>query len=92
METLMQFIRRVEDEVFQKAVYCLQYKEQFKAFPSIWVHQLTGDVRVGGSCLGQGYVSNYVTLLCDYGQKSRCPVSRKLIRKWIEGEVLLHAT
>lgn len=92
METLIQLIRRVEEDVFQKAVYCLQHKEQFKAFPSIWVHQLTGDVRVGGSSLGQGYVSNYVTLLCDYSQKTRYPVSRKLIRKWIEGEVLLHSS
>ena len=44
MLTLIDFIKNVEDEVFEKVLFYTRHQEDYGLLPMIWVHQLKGKV------------------------------------------------
>jgi hypothetical protein len=90
MITLIDFIRNVEDEVFEEVQNFSRNQKEVSASTSIWVHQLEGKVFFGEAPLKPGYVHQPVYKLCDMDKDLRWIPDKKAIKKWIEGEVLMH--
>lgn len=92
MMTLIDFIKNVEDEVFEKVQYYTRHQEKYGMCTDIWVHQIKGKVIFDDYPKKPGYVRKPVYMLCDLDTNLHHVPDKKAIKKWIEGEVLLHAS
>ena len=90
MITLMEFIKNVEDEVFEKVQHFTRNQKDYGPAPCIWVHQLKGKVLFDEIPMRPGYVRESVHRLCNLDGNLKWVPDRKAINRWIEGEVLLH--
>lgn len=90
MITLIDFIRNVEDEVFEEVQNFSRNQKEVSASTLIWVNQLDGRISFGESPLKPGYVHQPVYKLCGMDKDLKWIPDKKAIKKWIEGEVLMH--
>lgn len=91
MVTLIDFIKNVEDEVYEKVLFYTRHQEDYGLLPMIWVHQLKGKVVFNISPRGTGYAKLPVYKLCGIDNDLKWVPDKKAIKKWIEGEVLMHS-
>ena len=91
MLTLIDFIKNVEDEVYEKVLFYTRHQEDYGLLPMIWVHQLKGKVVFNISPRGTGYAKLPVYKLCGIDNDLKWVPDKKSIKKWIEGEVLMHS-
>ncbi len=91
MVTLIDFIKNVEDEVYEKVLFYTRHQEDYGLLPMIWVHQLKGKVVFNISPRGTGYAKLPVYKLCGIDNDLKWVPDKKSIKKWIEGEVLMHS-
>ena len=91
MVTLIDFIKNVEDEVFEKVLFYTRHQEDYGLLPMIWVHQLKGKVCFNDAPRATGYAHLPVYKLCNMNSELRWIPDKKAIKKWIEGEVLMHS-
>ena len=90
MITLIDFIKNVEDVVFEEVQNFSRNQKDVSASTLIWVNQLDGRVCFGDSPLKPGYVHQPVYKLCGMDKELKWIPDKKAIKKWIEGEVLMH--
>ena len=90
MITLMDFIKNVENEVFERVDYITKFRKDVLLSEIIWVHQLKGKVVTENSPSQIGFVHKHVSSLCILDRELRWIPDKKAINKWIEEEVLLH--
>ena len=91
METLARFIERVENRVLYFVTEYTDHQDTMYFGTDIWVHQLSGKV-VFDDCPGKpNYKRATVHALCKLGDDLRLVPDKKAIKKWVEGEVLLHS-
>lgn len=90
MLTLIDFIRNVEDEVFEKVQYYTRHQDAMDSCTDIWVHQINGKVLFDKYPTKPGYARKSVYMLCDLNKDLKRTPDKKAIEKWIEEEVLLH--
>ena len=90
MLTLIDFIRNVEDEVFEKVQYYTRHQDTIDVCTDIWVHQLNGKVLFDTCPSKPGFARRSVYMLCDLNKDLKRTPDKKAIKKWIEEEVLLH--
>ena len=90
MLTLIDFIRNVEDEVFEKVQYYTRHQDTIDGCSDIWVHQLNGKVLFNKYPTKPGYARKSVYMLCDLDKDLKRTPDKKAIKKWVEEEVLLH--
>ena len=91
MVTLIDFIKNVEEEVYEKVLFYTRHQEDYGLLPMIWVHQLKGKVVFNISPRGTGYAKLPVYKLCGIDNDLKWVPDKKSIKKWIEGEVLMHS-
>lgn len=91
MLTLIDFIKNVEDEVFEKVLFYTRHQDKFGLLPTIWVHQLKGKVTFDFPSRPSGYAHLPIYKLCDLDKDLNKVPDKKAIKKWIEGEVLMHS-
>lgn len=91
MVTLIDFIKNVEDEVYEKVLFYTRHQEDYGLLPMIWVHQLKGKVRFADAPRDSGYARLPVYKLCGIDNEFKWVPDKKAIKKWIEGEVLMHS-
>ena len=92
MTTLINFIKNVEDEVFEKVLYYTEHQENLDMWTDIWVHQIKGKIVFDDYPKRPGYVRISVYKLCGLDQNLRHIPDKKAIKRWIENEVLMHAS
>ena len=92
MTTLINFIKNVEDEVFEKVAFYTRHQDEYNMCTDIWVHQIKGKVIFDDYPKRPGYVRQSVYKLCGLDQNLRHVPDRKAIKNWIENEVLMHAS
>ena len=92
MTTLINFIKNVEDEVFEKVQYFTRHQDTVDKFAWIWVHQFKGKVIFDDEPPRPGYLHMPVYKLCNLDQNLKWIPDKKAIKQWIEGEVLMHAS
>jgi len=90
MLTLIDFIRNVEDEIFEKVQYYTRHQDTIDGCSDIWVHQLNGKVLFDTCPSKPGFARRSVYMLCDLNKDLKRTPDKKAIKKWIEEEVLLH--
>lgn len=90
METLMDFIKKVEEEVFETIQYYANNHKDFRPFTDVWVHQFTGEVILDDIPDAEGYVCKSALSLCDWVSGDSYKADKRAIKKWVEGTVLLH--
>ena len=90
MLTLIDFIRNVEDEVFEKVHYYTRHQDTIDGCSDIWVHQISGKVLFNKYPTKPGYARKSVYMLCDLDKDLKRTPDKKAIKKWVEEEVLLH--
>lgn len=91
MVTLIDFIKNVEDEVFEKVLFYTRHQDKFGLLPTIWVHQLKGKVTLDFPSRPSGYARLPIYKLCNLDKDLNKVPDKKAIKKWIEGEVLMHS-
>ena len=91
METLIRFIERVENRVLYCVTEFTEHQETMHPNTEIWVHQLSGKVVFNDSPGKPNYKRTTVFDLCSLDNNLCYVPDKKRIKKWIEGEVLMHS-
>ena len=91
METLSRFIERVENKVLCCVTEFSEHQDTMSSHTEVWVHQLCGKVIFDDSPEKPNYKRTTVHSLCKLGDDLRLVPDKKAIKKWVEGEVLLHS-
>lgn len=91
METLVRFIERVENRVLYFVTEFTEHQEEMSPCTNIWVHQLSGKTVFDDCPEKPNYKRTTVFDLCDIDQNLRYVPDMKRIKKWVEGEVLMHS-
>ena len=89
MIRLVDFIKNVEDEVFEAVQNITLFHKEEIHWSAIWVHQFKGKVCAIDSPCKPGFVRQPVYKLCTTDNDLRWIPDKKAIKKWIEEEVLL---
>lgn len=90
METLVRFIERVENKVLYFVTEFTEHQDTMHPNTNIWVHQLSGKVVFDDYPEKPNYKRATVFDLCTLDRNLRYVPDKKRIKKWIEGEVLMH--
>lgn len=90
MITLIDFIKNVEDEVFEKVLLYTRHQKDHDLSPMIWVHQLKGKVCLDYPTRPAEYAHLPIYRLCNLNKDLKRIPDKKAIKKWIEEEVLMH--
>lgn len=88
METPMQFVSRVEQEVTQWVNHYIKFEEVYGWLPDIWVHPQTGDVEFLDEPDGPGYKRKLVIMLTGFNRNLEHIPDTVAIKEWIEEDVL----
>ena len=91
METLIRFIERVENKVLYYVTVYTEPQDTMSFVTELWVHQLSGKVIFDDCPDKPNYKRASVHSLCKLGDDLRLMPDKKAIKKWVEGEVLLHS-
>lgn len=91
METLVRFIERVENKVLYYVTEFTEHQDTMSSCTKVWVHQLSGKVVFDDCPDKPNYKRATVHSLCKLGDDLRLMPDMKAIKKWIEGEVLMHS-
>lgn len=91
METLIRFIERVENKVLYYVTVYTEHQDTMPFVTELWVHQLSGKVIFDDCPDKPNYKRASVHSLCKLGDDLRLMPDKKAIKKWVEGEVLLHS-
>ena len=91
METLVRFIERVENRVLYCVTEFTEHQDTMDSRTEIWVHQLSGKVVFDDTPDKPNYKRTTAFALCGIGKDLRYVPDKKAIKKWVEGEVLLHS-
>ena len=91
METLARFIERVENRVLYFVTEYTDHQDTMYFGTNIWVHQLSGKVVFDDSPEKPNYKRTTVSDLCKLDNNLRYVPDVKRIKKWVEGEVLMHS-
>ena len=92
MIRLVDFIKNVEDEVFEKVQYFTRNQDKIDSSSRIWVHRLKGKVRFDEAPSKPGFAWQPCYHLCCLDNDLRWTPDKKAIKKWIEEEVLMYAS
>ena len=90
MLTLIDFIRNVEDEVYEKVQYYTRNQDTIDGCSDIWVHQISGKVICNDIPDKPNYKRISVGRLCKLDKNLKNVPDMKAIKNWIENEVLMH--
>lgn len=91
METLIDFIAKVEEKVLYYVTHYTRNQDTMSVNTQLWVHQLNGKVVFDDYPKRDGYKLIHVYKLCDLDKNCKHIPDKKAIKKWVEGEVLLHS-
>lgn len=91
METLIRFIERVENKVLYYVTEYTEHQDLMDSHTEIWVHQLSGKVVFDDYPDKPNYKRTTVFALCRLDKDLRYEPDKKAIKKWVEGEVLMHS-
>ena len=91
METLIRFIERVENKVLYCVTEFTENQDTMSSSTEVWVHQLSGKVIFDDCPDKPNYKRATVHSLCKLGDDLCLVPDKKAIKKWVEGEVLLHS-
>ena len=91
METLIRFIERVENKVLYYVTEFTEHQDTMDSRTEIWVHQLSGKVVFNDIPSKPNFKRATVFDLCSLDNNLRYVPDKKRIKKWIEGEVLMHS-
>lgn len=91
METLIRFIERVENKVLYCVSEFTEHQVTMSSSTEVWVHQLSGKVIFDDCPDKPNYKRTTVHSLCKLGDDLRLVPDKKAIKKWVEGEVLMHS-
>ena len=91
METLIRFIERVENKILYYVTVYTEHQDTMSFVTELWVHQLSGKVIFDDCPDKPNYKRASVHSLCKLGDDLRLMPDKKAIKKWVEGEVLLHS-
>ncbi len=91
METLVRFIERVENRVLFYVTEFTEHQDTMYSGTDIWVHQLSGKVIFDDYPEKPNYKRTTVFDLCGIDKNLRYVPDMKRIKKWVEGEVLMHS-
>ena len=91
METLIRFIEKVENRVLYYVTEYTEHQDSMYLFTEIWVHQLSGKVVFDDYPGKPNYKRTTVDRLCTLDNDLRRIPDKKAIKRWVEGEVLMHS-
>ena len=91
METLVRFIERVENKVLYCVTEFTEHQDTMSIGTEVWVHQLSGKLVFDDCPDKPNYKRTTVHSLCKLGDDLRLVPDKKAIKKWVEGEVLMHS-
>ncbi len=91
METLIRFIEKVENRVLYYVTEYTEHQDKMDYFTGLWVHQLNGRVIFNDSPTKSHYKRIAVGDLCTIDNNLRQIPDKKAIKRWVEGEVLMHS-
>ena len=91
METLVRFIEKVESRVLYFVTEFTEHQEEMSPCTNIWVHQLSGKTVFDDCPEKPNYKRTTVFDLCGIDKNLRYVPDMKRIKKWVEGEVLMHS-
>ena len=87
----MRFIERVENKVLFYVETFVEHQDSMYLFTEIWVHQLSGKVVFDDYPGKPNYKRTTVNRLCTLDNNLRHIPDKKAIKRWVEGEVLMHS-
>ena len=91
METLIRFIEKVENRVLYYVTEFTEHQDTMSSYTPIWVHQLSGKTVFDDYPDKPNYKRIPVGHLCTIDKNLRQIPDKKAIKKWVEGEVLMHS-
>lgn len=91
METLVRFIEKVENKVLYYVTTYTENQDRMARDTEIWVHQLTGKVVFDDCPEKPNYKRTTVFNLTRLDKNLRDVPDMKAIKRWVEGEVLMHS-